>query len=175
VGFGSRTPFPSFSRTKKSSEAIEALCTFKRAKMTPTLRPVADVLCSDDGEAPDLRIELTGTTKCGLPTKVIACALPNGTVQLNVARFDYVMEGGRHLIKTRSELRTVDGQFVFLHEAGHWLGLPHSENGEAHELMGPSPFDDSCLGDSELIRMRSAIDAGWDGRLKVPHALTLAP
>jgi hypothetical protein len=176
VGIGARTPMPTFNVAGANDPALQRLCRENRDGLTPILKPLANELCdlNDTDNQVDLNVVLSdGDTPCGLPSRTIACAIPDKSVLLNVTTFTFAFEDGRSLVSEVSGQQEVDGQLVFLHEAGHWLGLPHASADSTNEVMGSIYSDDMCLQDAELLRMREAIDAGWEGRLTSPHALLM--
>ncbi|MCA1408221.1 hypothetical protein I6F26_24845 [Ensifer sp. IC3342] len=102
----------------------------------------------------------------------VACGEPDKKVSLSLTKLSYVGEAGtRDFIIGDKAGKAYSLVSVFLHEGGHFLGLPHlpredlwSESIWTAMLSRVRP--ETCLSMMETTMLNSAADLGWLNRAK---------
>jgi len=142
------------------------------------VRSAQALLCSRGSAAaadlPVVRASLNfmnGPTSCG--DIAVACGLPNTRVEVNAARYGFIIPrsttlGGEYRLGKGSDL--LDFEPVVMHEVGHWFGVPHSdvakENAVPDIMATPYGSGPSCISRPTAIMANNAAVERWSYRVK---------
>ncbi|MBY5376649.1 hypothetical protein [Rhizobium leguminosarum] len=129
-------------------------------------------LCDKEHSAstpPAMQVEFVRGVVCGNPD-FIACGTPDKAIAIGLDGISYVGSAGTTMAQERSIIGDANGDryslaSVLLHEAGHFLGLPHLPHEDLRTNLSAAMLtqvnDDTCLSITETTMLNSAADLGW--------------
>jgi hypothetical protein len=123
---------------------------------------------------------LNSYTSCGRDDDIIACGVPGKGIELNGAAFRFSDPIPGPKISATSHppdlsfgrgTRSVSLKYVFVHEVGHYFGLPHvadprSPTGVSNILSPTYSHNGYCVTQSDLTMLDRASRTSWSARLK---------
>lgn len=150
--------------------SLPKLATVCRAKLT---QPFAE-LCGQSAAINEMPLIIEISDKeetCGSATH-IACASPNGVVQLRAKDHMFlVTRDDPSSPRFGNGDKTYDLSAVLIHEFGHFFGVPHIANqtsaGGSHvDAMTPNYDQRFCITKADSTMLDQAIDPRWPFRLE---------
>ena len=165
---GARGMSVTFEETPADSPALQRLAAATSANVAPAVARLREGLIARKGVG-HIRIVFTGNrTSCGDDPNIVACALTDQGVELNVAGFLFSDRTGL-LPLVGTGTRRVNLLQVLLHETGHWLGLPHAN--DSPNIMANSVDRMTCLNNDNVKTLAVARELDWPDRLHSAGAL----
>lgn len=118
-----------------------------------------------------LHVRLGAKPPCD-STAIVACATPDGDVELNTDHFAFTISTAAGPLVAAGKGTPVSLRDILLHEVGHWFGLIHAGDdsplsGDTLPVMAKEYGDGArCLTLSEVAMLDEAADLSWALRLK---------
>ena len=164
---GARGGASTYIETPDNHPGIVRLRSADVSTAVPSIRHLHDALTYGK-DIPTVEVVLVGdATSCGNDEDIVACAVTDRKIELNVASFKFV-DGDQMTVIGQGQ-RSVSLLQVLLHESGHWLGLPH-DNG-SNNIMASALNHATCLTDGNMKTLEGARENDWPRRLTGAGAL----
>jgi hypothetical protein len=157
---GSRTPVQIYKEIPRNGPLVKNLCAIHDQLTAPLQRVQMALGCPDQAadasakRAPMRLLLENGPTSCGDDTEIVACEPDGILVELNARDYMFVAPfTGKKLFGNGQT--QVDLLHVLLHEAGHWIGLGHIDQGES--IMASSVEQGRCIDENAVAAVRTIV------------------
>lgn len=166
-----------YVRTSAADVPLQRLCSYPDSDMPDSVRRVKSIACNPTGTSQPNRNELRlrllvpkTTTSCGDSSDIVACEADAELLELNGRDYIYLAPGSQ--VPVIGDGPTpVELIHVLVHEVGHWLGMPHTDDRTA--MMAEALKTSRCINDADIGLLNRAV-ASDRGESSRPFALFMS-